>query len=380
MNFFAPSYLRVQKDVCTRVTRRLKGKGVINVQIGQEVTPSDIIGIAHIASGFRILKLAQLLQIYPKDVEKYMKRKLGQRIYKGELLASKKNWLGKANNIISPTDGVLEYLDPKSGELRMAFLEKKQVLPAGVFGIIDSIDHQKNQVSIKIQCSILYGLFGLGAVREGILNLVGNRDELVDKSFISHIHNGQILVGGSLIYRDTIISAISAGVAGIITGGINAKEYKEITGQRLIYTRKIENDIGISIIVCEGFGSIPIGEDIYEFLKQYNNKFVSIDGNSGIINLPSYEAKSIIKLRKIILPPVVEKKLIGPQINQQMIELKIGLRVRVIGNSYPGEQGKIIAIDQTESLLPSGVKAFMSTIETKRRRIQVPVANISVIL
>lgn len=381
MKFYAQSHLRIQKDVCTRIIRKLKGKGTIEVVVGQEVTPSDIIGTALVSSGFHILKLAQLLQIHPNEVEKYMKRKLAQRIYKGELLASKKNWLGVANNIISPTDGVLDSLDSKTGELRLSFVEKKQILPAGVYGIIDAIDNARGQILIKTQVSMLYGLFGLGTVRDGILNIISKRDELVGKNFISHKQDGQILVGGSLIFRDTIISAISSGVAGIITGGMNAKEYIGITGGRLIFPRKAENEVGISIIVCEGFGSIPIGEDIYEFLRQYNNRFVSIDGNSGIINLPSFESNSIIKLRKIALPPIVAKTLIiNPKRDQQMVELKIGAQVRIIGNSYAGEQGKIIAIDQTDSIMASGVRSFMSTIETKRHKIQVPVANISVIL
>lgn len=381
MKFFAPVHLRIQQDVCIRITRRLKGKGTINAVIGQEVEPSDIVGTALIASGFRTLKLAQLLQVYPAEVEKYLKRKLGQRIYKGELLAAKKNWLGIANNIVSPADGVLDYLDLKTGELKLSFLEKKQVLPAGVYGIIDAVDYERGQILIKTQVSMLYGLFGSGTIREGILNIISKRDEFVGESFISHKYDGQILVGGSLIFRDAITAAISSGVAGIITGGINAREYKGMSGGRLIFPRKTEDDVGISIIVCEGFGSIPIGEDIYEFLKQYNDKFVSIDGNAGVISLPSHESSSIIRLRKIALPRVIEKKLmIGLAANQQMIELKIGDRVRIIGNSYPGEQGRIIAIDKTDSIMQSGIRAFMSTIETKRRKIQVPIANISVIL
>jgi len=58
----------------------------------------------------------------------------------------------------------------------------------------------------------------------------------------------------------------------------------------------------------------------------------------------------------------------------------VGMRVRVVGNSYLGEQGKVLAIDQAETLLPSGIKAFLLTLETATRKIKVPVANCEVIL
>ncbi|MDP3758615.1 MAG: hypothetical protein Q8Q86_02755, partial [Candidatus Daviesbacteria bacterium] len=61
MKHFAPVRMRVEKDVVTRVTRALKGKGKLNVSVGQQVTPPEIIGEARISSGFRTLNLSKLL-------------------------------------------------------------------------------------------------------------------------------------------------------------------------------------------------------------------------------------------------------------------------------------------------------------------------------
>lgn len=381
MNLSAPLRVRVEKDICIRIHRTLLGKGTINALLGQEVTPSDIIGTAAQSGGFRIVNLAQALQVVPQEVPKYMKRTLGQRIYKDELLAYKDGGFLKGKAVVtSPTDGILDFLN-STGELRITFLPKKTELPAGVYGIIERVDLQKGFVIIKTQASIVHGVFGTGKVRDGMLHIISERDGLVDRSFISPKLDRQVLVGGSIVLKDAITSAISAGISGMISGGINANDYKSMAGGRLIFPKRMENDIGISVIACEGFGSIPIGDDIYEILKRFDGKYVSIDGNSAVINLPSFESSSLKKVRSTKLPPIQDDTLVtSDQQQNQIVDLNLGLKVRIIGNSFAGSIGKIVAIDQSKTVLPSGLKVFMATIETRRRKVQVPVANIEVIL
>ncbi len=383
MKHFAPFRLRVEKEVITRVVRSLKGKGQINVNVGQEVQPADIIGSAILSAGFRILNLAELLSVAPSSVEQYLTKALGQRIYKGELVASKKSWaLGGEKIVISPADGVLDFLNPKTGELKIVFMPKKIDLPAGVYGVVEAVDQQRGQVVVRTQVSRIHGILGSGRPRDGILHILGKKDNLVTKELISVKLDGQILVGGSLIFKDAISSAISEGIEGIITGGINAKDYKAMAGGRLIFPKKIDNDVGISIVACEGFGSIPIGSDIFDQLQQYEGKFVFIDGNKAVISLPSVNSSSLQKVKSVSLPPFSNNDLVQNTGNiiKENIELKVGLRARVIGSSYLGEQGKIVAIDDSLTLLPSGIKDYLVTLETARRKIQVPVANLEAIL
>lgn len=378
MKFSSPLRLRVQTDVIVRIQRSLKGEGAIAVLPNQEVTPSDIIATGNISKGFRILNLSQLLQVSPNQVSKYLKKIIGQRVYKDELLAYKSSWMMGKKSVTSPVDGVMDLINPKTGEARLVLLPKKEDMPAGVYGVVEEIDERRNKVIIRTQATMVHGMFGSGRIRDGILRVIGKRDQLIEKPMIVSKPEEQILVGGSLIFKDAIYAAIYAGVSGVITGGINAKDYKDMAGGRLVFPKKLENDIGTSIIVCEGFGSIPIGLDIYEILLRFDSRFVSINGNDGIIILPSFESSSMEKVRKTKLPPIQKGYTSG--FSSSLADLKIGLKVRVVGNSYQGEQGKIIALDFTETLMPSGIKTYMTTIETRRRRIQIPVANIEVIL
>lgn len=382
MNQLASFRKRIDKDVIVRLKRSLKGSGKILVALGQEVTPSDIIGSSMSSSGFRILELAKSLDVPPSKVSGYLKKIVGQRVYKDELLAYKSGGIFSGKKIVTaPTDGILDFINPKTGEIRLTFFPKKSDLPAGVYGIVEYTNPASGMVIIKTQVSRIWGMFGSGKLRDGNLLISSARDSLINKSEISFKNEGHILVSGSLISRDDISRAISNNVAGIISGGINARDYKAVAGGRLNFQGKNENDIGVSIIVCEGFGLVPVGEDIFNMLLKFNGKFVSLDGNKALVNLPSFESKSMTYVRNSHLPPL---KIESDQDLKQsqtgrLGQLEIGSFVRVVGNTYQGEQGKIVAIDRTMTLLPSSIKAYLVTVETKRRKIKVPVANIEII-
>lgn len=368
--------VRIEENKVLRIWRTLPGKGKINVSVGEEVSPSDIIGTCEVSSGFRIINLSHSLSIQPKDIEKYLKKQIGQRIYKGELLAFKEgSFFGGKKIVIAPSDSTLDFINTKTGEVRMSIFPKKISLPAGVFGIVDGIDHAKSRVFIKTLSSRIYGILGTGRSREGILHVVGKREEMVSASKITPDMSDAILLGGSLISKEVISQAISGGASGIITGGLNGEDYKSIAGGKISFPKKMETDIGITIIATEGFGSIPVGWDVYELLLNYNGKFITIDGNSCVINLPSFQSTSLESIRGTKLPASTEETTEDTP-GVDVLELQVGMRVRVVGTSYTGEQGIVLAIDKGVSLLPSKLRVIIVTLETKRRKLQVPVLNI----
>lgn len=379
MTLTAISRSRIERDIITRVSRNLKGRGRLNVSIGQEVSPDDILGSCQVPSGFRTINLSLLLSVSPKEASKYLKRAIGQRIYKGELLALREAGLLHGKKVVTaPTDGVLDFLNSDTGELKMTFLPKKLDLPAAVYGVIENIDSLHGQVVIRTQATKIYGMFGTGRSCDGILQILGGGQDLIRKSMISPKFSDHILLGGSLIYKEAISAAISVSISGIITGGLNAQDYRGMAGGRLVFPRKLDTDVGITMVVCEGFGSVPIGIDIYQTLLKYEGKFIFIDGNQAEISLPSFESDSMLRVRSTKLSPPEA----APGANdsrKENVEIMVGNMVRVTGSSFMGEQGKILRIDHSKSLLPSKISTYLLTIETKRRKIQVPYTNVEVL-
>jgi hypothetical protein len=380
MNLIANRRVRVIENQVIYIKRQLPKPGQILVSQGHEVSPADIIGHSTVSAGFRTVNLAKQLNVSPKDAQRYLQRQISQKIYKGELLAYKKGGLlSKEKLIVSPLDGVVDFFDEQTGNLRISYLPHMVDLPAAVYGVVEQIDENKSEVLIKTQATQVYGMLGSGRSREGTLNILGNRSDLTDRERISKLNANHILVSGGLIYAGALAQAISSGVHGIITGGINGSDFKNIRGGRLIVPGNLGNDIGLSLIVCEGFGSIPIGEDIFSVLQKFNNQFAIIDGNGTRITLPSCESGCIINIRKVTLPPSAREKFTDPTPETSAIPLEVGQKVRVVASRYMGEQGIITAIDGTVTMLESKINTYLVTITNKSRKIKVPYLNLEII-
>ena len=118
MPLLANRRIRIETDVITRIKRVLSGRSTINVNINQEVSPHDILGISEVTSGYRNINLPTDLETSPGDVKKFLQKQVGQTVYKGELIALKPaGLLSDQMVVISPSDSVIDSFDEKTGQL-----------------------------------------------------------------------------------------------------------------------------------------------------------------------------------------------------------------------------------------------------------------------
>lgn len=353
------------------------GKGKLLVKIGQEVKPEDILGEGESAGGFTTVHLAQELGVSPLQAQVLLKPKLGQTVFRGELLAQKESLFGfKKQFLVSPADGIVDFYDNKSGILKIKFIPHKHKLVSGVFGIVDEVDANRSWVRIRTMAEIIFGVVGSGIERSGIIKVIGPAGMLVSSHQISSEHLGNILVGGGMIFLDALKKAMHSQVTGLVSGGISAADFRSMRGGILDMDQEKISDVGISVVVTEGFGSLPIGDDLYQILVSHNSKFALIDGNKARLILPINDPTCMISIRKI--KPAVN---LGGSVQLgKNSELRVGLKVRVIASFYMATQGEIINIDATPTLMPSGVASRMVTINTHSSgKIKMPYQNLEII-
>jgi len=377
MNLYINRRPRIEINKIMLVKRSLPGKGRILVKEGQEVTPDEILGIATISGGFRSLPLAKLLAVPRTEATQYLQRPIGQQIYKDELLAFKKgNLMVSEKVVLAPSDGTLSSYDEPTDSLKIEFLKHQSDLAAAVYGVVEKVDQLRGEALIRTEATIIHGLLGSGKARDGLLLFLDSRSSLVAKESIKNELSGTIVVAGGLFYESALMQSVNIGVHGIITGGINLIDFQGVSGGRAFRSSKVGTDVGLSIIVTEGFGSIPIGEDIYQILAARKNKFAILDGNRKLLILPSFESSSMAKIKKTVLPQA--SKFDGSP-EPVALELRRDLTVRVVTTPYFGEQGVITEIDQTPTKLESGILTYLVTVRSKTRKIRVPYTNVEAI-
>lgn len=369
---------RIDRDQIIQINRTLPSAiGHINVKIGDEVAPDYVLAEGKRPAGFRTVNLSDELKINPKEGLKYLKRAMGLNIFKDELLAEKKGIMGMGNKILlSPADGILDYYDEDSGRLKIKLFPKTVKLACGVWGIVENVDESKGVITIRTMVSLIYGVIGSGKTREGTLNVIGSKDVLVGSRQLEETMRGQIIVGGEIVFADGLEKAIEFGIAGLISGGINAKDYKSMAGGWNIY-KKQWSDVGLSLLITEGFGSVHMGNDIFSLLQQSHGKFSIVDGNRNKLILPSDDGGCMIYIRKTNLP---KKIFVETEPEIKPIELQIGQKVRIISQDCLGLEGVIEEVDKTQSKLPSGANTTLVTIGSKSRKIRVAHQNLEVII
>lgn len=364
---------RVILNKTVYVKRVLPGKLKISVVKNQEVLPHDLLGSSSIIGGFSSINLAQDLKIPASDALKFLQRPIGSTFFKGELMASKKA-LFHSKNILAPTDCVVESYNSQTGELRVKFLPKETPLIAGVYGIVEQVNPQTCEILIKTSVTEVRGIFGTGGERAGFLSVLNKKGDIINESQIDVSLKGRIVLAGALIYGAALRKASGFGLSGIISGGLNIADYKALVSSAS--SQKPVGDIGISIMATEGFGLIPIGDDISQIAETYEGKFVFLNGRLARLWLPTTNPDSILALRKIALP-ILTQAVSEPNID--IADIKTGLNVRIIWPPFMGSQGKIVSVDNQLTVLESGISTFMITIITPSKKIKVPYSNIEII-
>jgi len=369
MKLLAKVRKRVDEGRRQLVKRSLEAPGKIMVKRGEKVEASDVIAEGALTSGFRSLPLAEILGVKAKDGIRFLLKKEGERVYPGEIIAKRQRLFGLSKRTVtSPIEGTFQGYDSESGILRLEFLPQVQRLVAACEGEVEDVPDRKTVV-LSCFVSEIYGISGSGRTREGVLKVLAQKDDFLLPSVIDETCSGAIIVGGALVSRAALSKAMAVGVLGIVAGGIHARDFFEIGGASIspFWT---SSDIGLTLVLTEGFGRQAMSDEIFSHLAENNDKFVLIDGDKAVLTIPQASIPKKIPLEK------KNERVTGLAER----EIGIGDRVRIIDYDYLGLEGTIKNIGQEAKTILGGLGTYMVEIETKKGKIVVPYQNIEIIV
>ena len=363
--------LKVSKGMTIHKERRLPLEGEVLVGVGDYVRADEVVAKADLPGNVQLVNIANLLSVPASDVDEYTTKKVGEKIEKDEILAETKGIFGLfKSQARSPIVGTVENISNVTGQVIL----REPPIPVEVMAYVDGsvTDIAGNDgVTVETYGTYIQGIFGIGGETLGILEVVvSSPDARLTSDLIQPEHRGRILVGGSIVSHDAIQAAIRGGVRGLIVGGIDDKDLRELLGYELGVAITGSEEIGITIVVTEGFGKIRMADRTFDLLKKRRGLKTSINGTTQI--------RAGVVRPEIVVPFESGEHLIDDAVVAGILE--VDTPIRVIREPYFGNLGRVSALPVELQQLETGAKVRILEVQLEDgAKITLPRANVEII-
>lgn len=365
--------LRVSERTLLRKERRLPLPGEVMVSQGEAVNADQVVAKTDLPGNVQPINVANLLSLEPADIREFMLKKEGETVEKDEPLARSGGLFGLFKTTYkSSTSGTVESVSDVTGQV----LIREAPIPVEVHAYIDGMVTEvfpKEGVAVETTASFIQGIFGLGGETNGALAIAcSGPDEVLTEAEIDEGCRGKVLVGGSLIELPALRKAIKLGAKGVVVGGFNDQDVKEILGYDLGVAITGTEELGTTLMITEGFGKIRMAERTFGLLKSLQGKKASINGATQI-------RAGVIRPEVVIpLEMAVEKKEVAEKKKSE--GMVIGSQIRVIRQPYFGMLAQVTDLPAPLQTLPT--EARVRVVEVKLEsgeKVILPRANVELI-
>ncbi len=366
---FTPG-LRVAENTMIVKERKLPLKGDIVVKIGDRVCHDQIVARTELPGATYPVQVAHALGVEPSELSGAMSKAESDRVTQGEVIAQTSSFFGIfTSECHSPIEGFVESVSLRTGQVNL----QKDPVPVEVNAFIDGeivALHENEGVTVRSKGAYIQGIFGIGGEAFGTLRVVcSGPDQPLEASAITPDMKGCVIVGGCSVSREALFAARDAGVAAVVAGAFDKGELKSILGYDLGVAITGSEDIGISLILTEGFGRIPMTRRTWELLGSLQGRLASINGATQI-------RAGVIRPEIVVPRPeedvVEEKRATG--------ELTVGSEVRIIREPSFGQTGRVTELPPEPRRVESGAMVRVLEVElSEGNRVTLPRANIELI-
>lgn len=351
--------------------RMLPLPGKVLVGIGDRVRADHVVAQAELPGKVFPLNLANQLSIAPDEIKDYLIKKEGDAVQQGDILAENKpllKWF--KTEIRSPVTGTIESISTVTGQVLLREPPRVLKLLAYVDGTIAETVPQQGVV-VQTRCSLVQGIFGIGGETSGeIVMGVKAPDEPLTPSHLTAEMKGKVVVGGSFLSADAMKQAKAVGVAGLVVGGIHDENLRALLGYDLGVAITGTEQVGFTLILTEGFGTIPMAAKTFKLLSAHTGRQASISGATQI-------RAGVIRPELIIPRPEGDE---GSSAQTGREGIRIGDPVRIIRDPLFGRIGDVSGLPSELTKIPteSQVRVLEVTL-SDGTRVVVPRTNIEVI-
>jgi hypothetical protein len=227
-------------------------------------------------------------------------------------------------------DGTVDSISPVTGQVILRYPPRPVEIAAYVDGTVVDIKAREG-VTVETRGAYVQGIFGIGGETYGELVMgVESATEVLDERNIRAEFHNKVVVGGSLFTAAAFKRAREVGVRGVIVGGFHDSDLKDILGYDLGVAITGAEQLGITLVMTEGFGKITMADKTFGLLRGRVGQKASISGATQI--------RAGVIRPEVIIPSATghaeEKR--GGEAGTQL-----GDPVRCIREPYFGQLGRV---------------------------------------
>jgi hypothetical protein len=365
--------LKVTDKMMITKKRILPLKGDVVVKVGDKVQPDDVVACTDLPGNVEPINVANILGVPPEDVGDCMLKNEGDKIEKNEVIALNKSFFGLfKTEAKSKISGSIESISSVTGQVLLRGHPIPVEVKAYISGeVVETFENEG--CAISTTGSFIQGIFGVGGETHGSIKVVvPNNKTVLEDSHIDESCKDCVVVGGSMATAGAIKKAVEVGARGIIAGGISDKDLREFLGYDIGVAITGSEELGVSLVITEGFGEINMADRTFNLLKSKEGLMACINGATQI-------RAGVIRPEAIV--PLDEKMDEKGKSGEEVIGgLEIGSPVRVIRQPYFGMIGKVSDLPPALQKLESESKARVLEVQfTEGEKAIIPRANVELI-
>jgi hypothetical protein len=332
-----------------RIERRLPHPGEVLVRVGQRVEPDEIVARAYVPGTPHVVNLARELMIAPARVERAMRREVSNKVAKDEVLASTGSLGGRT--CLAPVSGVIAAVDTETGYVTIMPDPSVYELAANVRGIVMDVLPYEG-VRIETPAAQVYGVFGVGEERSGVLRLlVTERSEPILPEMVDARSAYAIIIGGSEISAAALRRAVHEQVRAVIVGGIDEAELRAFLGDLAPHHWRVGvrswqlpavESSPLTLIVTEGFGQRPMAVPLFELLATHDRQEALVEGATHL--------RRSLRRPRVVIP--LSARSANIQLEPPRPVVRAGAVVRLLDDTHLGQIGRIRSVSGGPYRLP----------------------------
>jgi hypothetical protein len=364
--------LTVSRGVRLRRRRLLPMEGEVLVEEGDYVDAEQVVATAELPGDIHPLNVVGRLGIRPAEIEEYMLKGEGDEVEEDEPIAETRPWISFLRTTCrAPVDGTIDNISDVTGQVMLREPPRHIDLNAYLRGRVTEVLPGEGVV-VESNGALMQGIFGIGGECYGTLRVAADGPgEMLEPSDLGEEHEDCIVVCGSRVDAELVDAAREVGVSALVAGGMGAADLRRVVGRDIGVAVTGTEDVGLSVILTEGFSRLPIAEDTFRLLQELEGSEAAANGTTQI--------RAGVQRPEIVVPGRTDDES-GETSGTGAHGLREGDRVRVIRAPYFGVTGTVTDLVAEPRTIESEASVRVLEIEASDgRRLTVPRANTEVI-